>query len=82
MARRTDEEREEDELMRELADMYWRVKREPTEGTAACAIRCHAQAAGLVSFVFDVHPDTVACAVACREKGDADHNGIVEEWDE
>jgi hypothetical protein len=48
----------------QLAEMYWRVIRVPTEGTAGAAIRCHAQACGFVAYAFDVHPDTVARAVA------------------
>lgn len=44
--------------------MYRRVRRVPDEGTAAAAIRAHAQACGFVAYAFNVHPDAVAGAVA------------------
>lgn len=49
--------------MSEMASLYYRVKRDPKEGTLADAIRVHAQACGFVAYVFDVHPDRVAEAV-------------------
>lgn len=49
-----------------LAEMYRRVKRKPREGTITDAVRCHAQACGLVAYCFDVHPDRVAEAVSAR----------------
>jgi isochorismate hydrolase len=47
-----------------MAEMYWRVKRSPEEGSVSAAISCHAQACGIVAFVSNVHPDNVARAVA------------------
>jgi hypothetical protein len=53
------EQREE-----EMVAMFYRVRREPLEGTAIAACRVHAQACGFVAYSFDVHPDHVAQAVA------------------
>lgn len=47
----------------QLAAIYHRVRRKPREGTMNDAIRCHTQACGVVSYVFDCHPDEVARAV-------------------
>ncbi len=49
--------------MSEMAALYYRVKREPDEGSIAAAIRVHVQACGFVAYVFNVHPDRVAEAV-------------------
>lgn len=47
-----------------MARVYWRVKRHTPESTSLPgAIRDHAQACGVIAFLFDVHPDTVARAV-------------------
>lgn len=60
-------------LTPQLAEMYHRVKRRPKDGSLASAIRVHAQACGLVAYVFDIHPDGVAEAVrdAKRDLRDA-----------
>lgn len=50
-----------------MATMYRSVRRKPAEGTAMAAIKVHAQACGLVAYVFNVHPDAVARAV--RDSG-------------
>ena len=47
-----------------IAALYWRIKRSPEEGTLAPAIRAHAQACGLIAYLFDIHPDEVARHVA------------------
>lgn len=47
-----------------LAQCYHRALRSPVEGTATAAIQEHAVACGLVAYVFGVHPDRVARAVA------------------
>ena len=47
----------------EMAAMYRRVIRQPSEGTAGAAILVHAQACGFVAYAFNVHPDVVARAV-------------------
>ncbi len=44
-------------------EMYDRVKRPVREGSLHEAIKMHAQACGLVAYVYDVHPDEVAEAV-------------------
>lgn len=46
-----------------MAALYYRVKREPLDGSISAAIRVHAQACGFVAYVFDTHPDRVAEAV-------------------
>lgn len=43
--------------------LYHRSRRKPEDGSVSAAIRVHAQACGLVAFVYDVHPDRVAEAV-------------------
>jgi hypothetical protein len=47
-----------------IAACYSRVVREPNEGTITAAIVEHSAACGLVAYVFGVHPDHVAVAVA------------------
>lgn len=47
-----------------IAACYRRVVREPIEGTIAAAIQEHSAACGLVAYVFGVHPNRVAIAVA------------------
>lgn len=47
-----------------MTAMYRRVKRSPSEVIAAAAIEVHAQACGFIAYAFNVHPDTVARAVA------------------
>jgi hypothetical protein len=54
----------EEDKERLIAACYRRVVREPLEGTAAAAIQEHTVACGLVAYVFGVHPDHVAIAVA------------------
>ena len=47
-----------------MARLYHRIKRYSPEGGApAGAIRDHSQACGIIAYLFDVHPDTVARAV-------------------
>jgi hypothetical protein len=47
-----------------IAWLYRAIKRKPTEGTLAPAIKAHSQACGLVAHLLDLHPDEVAEAVA------------------
>jgi hypothetical protein len=54
-----------------MAECYGRVVRAPREGTASAAIVEHSAACGLVAYVFGVHPDQVARAVADAEAGRA-----------
>lgn len=46
--------------------LYWRIKRKPEEGTLEPAIRTHAQACGMIAFLFNLHPDHVAEIVAAQ----------------
>ena len=47
-----------------MARVYHRIKRHsPEGGSLAGAIRDHSQACGIIAYLFDVHPDTVARAV-------------------
>lgn len=50
----------DDELM---AAMYHRLKR-VSDGSLSEAVKHHSQVCGLIAYLFDVHPDTVAHAVA------------------
>lgn len=47
-----------------LVAMYYEVIRKPLEGTAGAALKAKGQACGFVAYLFDVHPDRVASAVA------------------
>ena len=57
-------------LEREMKSVYGRAKRKPVDGSMREAVKCHAQACGFVAFVFDVHPDVVAKAVAATGETD------------
>lgn len=47
-----------------ISDLYWKLKRENTpEGSVSEAIRTHSQVCGLLAYIFNCHPDTIAVIV-------------------
>lgn len=46
--------------MHPIAEAYKTCKRDPVDGSLAEAIKVHAQACGVVAYVFNLHPDKVA----------------------